>query len=258
MAFMLIDIFTFLIGQPVIARLLWIILKSKKTTDILNCSLALFHNLQYFVSVIHFFCLFLRPTEHMPIIKFLFVYVETGGPMSLTFICLERYFAVIYPTSYPLLRKYRFRELCACSVWLISLSTAFCIVSVRDAIPAEVEQGLRTLPPSLMVFMTGTMVCCSIEIARELKKSGPRRDALHPVKKKALRTVCGTTSIIVLCYSPVSILQKITSDSERLYDCLTTPISILCLSVASVVHPIFYLSTQGKLFFCLKRRKKIT
>ncbi|KAL7382279.1 hypothetical protein ABVT39_019980 [Epinephelus coioides] len=195
------DIITSLIGQPVMARLLWITFNSKKTLDILNCNLALFHNMQYLVSTLHLFALFLLPQNSRIILKFLFVYAGIGGPVCLNFICLERYVAVIYPTFYPLLKKYRFREAGAVTVWLFSVPTALASVLAPD-IPS-----FSQVPSGMMIGMTTMMVMCNLSIAKALKKSSLGKDLLHPSKRRALKTIRATSCITLLCYIPVAYLQ---------------------------------------------------
>ena len=117
------DISTVLIGLPVIAKLLWTTFRSKKT-DVLNINLACFHTLQNMLSLLQIILILINIDDHTKITRFLFVYVLIGGPMNLSFICLERYIAVIYPTFYPLLKKYKSREGCALSMWFVVLPTA--------------------------------------------------------------------------------------------------------------------------------------
>lgn len=251
-ALSLIDIIPLLVGQQVITRLLWITFRSKKI-DILNCNLALFHNLQYLISILHLIVLCSQPLAQKIILKFLFVYVQIGGPMSLSFICLERYAAVIHPMSYPLLKKYRFREICAVTVWLFSVPTALGSVLAEESLSSLKETLLDIFPICVLVVMTAMMVRCSVSIARTLKKSGPGRGELHPTKRRAFKTVCATSAITFFCYAPVTLMQRFKFEDEYTYYCIITPVCILFLSAASVVHPLFYLSAQGKFkSTCLK------
>lgn len=248
----MIDICTLLVGQPVIVRLLWIVLTSKKTIDILNFNLALFLNLEYFMLFLHLNMLFLLPTGQATMLKFLLAYAQVGGPMSLSFICMERYVAVIHPTSYPLLKKYRYREVCAAAVWLFSVPSAFANVFADKPECPILETLLRMNPLLIMTVTTAVIVRSSISVAKALKHSGPGKDVMHPVKKRAFKTVCATLIIIMLFYIPVSLMQRIGYLKESFHMCSVTSTCIFLLSAASVVHPVFYLSTQGKLFPCLK------
>ena len=249
-ALSVIDIITILTGQPVVAKLLWLTFTSK-TTDILNCNLALFHNVQYLISLLHLCVMYFLKDSQQEILEFLLVYVEIGGPMGLTFICLERYVAVVHPTSYPLLKTYRCREVCAATVWLCSLPAVFASVLSPNTPSIKSDQILQTIPFATMVAMIIIMVLCSSSIAKALKKSGPAgRDELHPVKRRALLIVRATAIITLIFYIPVTMMQRVQYGDPETYDCILTPIGIFFLSAASVVHPLFYLFTQGKLFTC--------
>jgi hypothetical protein len=117
------EILSIFIGQPVIAKMLWTAFHSKKK-DILNINLALFHNIQYLLTTLHVCIIYLNWEFKSRIVYFITVYLLIGGPMNLSFICWERYIAVVHPTFYPLLKKYRCREGCALSMWFLVLPTA--------------------------------------------------------------------------------------------------------------------------------------
>ncbi|KAF7211451.1 uncharacterized protein [Nothobranchius furzeri] len=241
----LVNAFTFTVGQPVTATLLCITFTSRKSVDILNCNLALFHNFLYLVCILHF--IFLLSWQHRAqrLLQLLLVYAQIGGPMSLCFICLERYVAVIRPTSYPLLRRYRCREVGAVTVWVSSLCAAMVTILTNNS--PSTEWLMSAVPLGVMLLMTKLMVWGSISIARALRRSGPGRDELHPLKRKAFRTVCATTALNLLCYIPVALLLEFKLLARQTFQCWLTPVCFLVLSAASVVHPMFYLSTQGGL-----------
>lgn len=255
-AHVLIDLFTFVIGQPVTVKLLWMAITSRKSTDILNCNLALFNNTLYLMCLFNFIFSISMQQRSNDIQGFLLVYTQIGGPMGLSFICLERYVAVIHPTFYPLLKKYRFREVGAMAMWLSSVSIATATVLAKDTLSCLTEMVLKSMPISVMVLMTILMMWCSGCIMRALQRSGPGQDKLHPVKKKASFVVRGTATINLLCYIPVTMLQKFKFFDECAFKLIIMPICIFLLCVASVVHPLFYLSTQRKLLLCSKERKK--
>ncbi|TNN68941.1 hypothetical protein EYF80_020802 [Liparis tanakae] len=196
----LIDVITLIMGQPVIIKLLLITFNSKKP-DILNFNLALFHNVQYLIAICHLVTLLMKG-KHGLIAQFMLVYVQIGGPMGLCFICMERYVAVIHPTFYPSLKTYRCRELCALTVWFLSVPLALMAISALGSPLSASRIVWINIPQGVMVLMVTMMVYCSARIARALTKCGPGKDEMHPVKKRALKTVLATSIITACCYLP--------------------------------------------------------
>ncbi|KAG7500910.1 ase-activated receptor 3-like [Solea senegalensis] len=243
----MVDSLTFVIGQPVVLKLMWSSLTSPKTPDILNTNLAVFHNIQYLISLMHLFTLFLMPQKHGWVFSFLFVYVQIGGPMSLSFICMQRYVAVVHPLSYPLLRKYRYSEVCAAAVWFVTLPITFIYVFTQENVNPSQENFYYAIPSTVMVLMIMLILKSSITVVKTLRKHSPG-DKTYSSKKKAFSAMQAMLSIGMFFYLPVLLMQKITAINEYMYICITTPAGVMLLSLASVVHPIFVLSTQGKLF----------
>lgn len=254
-ALSVIDIATLVVGQPVMARLLWISWTSRKTTDILSLNLGVFHNVHYWICTVHLSLLHLRTSVHTKALRFLFVYGQVGGPMNLSFICMERYVAVIYPTSYPLLKKYRFREVCAAAVWVVSVPLSLISILAADAVSSPGIDVFGTLPFLWLMSTLVMVVHSSITIARALKKSGVGNAKMHPGKNKAFKTVLATMYLVMICYTPLTILQRL-AFMDLIKEVYSVPIGVCFLCVASVAHPLYHLSSQGKLFNFLKPKKK--
>lgn len=248
----LIDIIPFLVGLPLMVRLTWVTLKSMKTIDILNFNLALINFFHYWISIVHLHILLLQKNYQFQykILILLCLYSEIGGPMSMFFICLERYIAVVHPMYFQLLKAYRFREVSAVIVWCVTLS--ICSVYIANANHMEFYIGrMFTLPPILLLAISIITVHCSINMAYLLMQPGPGRRKMHPVKKKAFKTVCTNILIVMTFYSPVTLLQRM-AFIEEIYFFKVVPVCVFLLSVASIVHPLLYLSGQGKLNICSK------
>lgn len=250
------DIITFLIGLPLITKLLWLTLTSKKDKDILNVNLAIFHHVQYLMSILHLISLFAIPQIQMQILSFLIVYGGLGGPLNLAFICMQRYVAVIHPTSYPMLKKYRCREIWALMVWMISVPIAFANLFAGGQMPSIREDMINSVSFSVTLLLAAVIIRFSVSIAMTLKKSGPGEEKLSPAKRRAFTIVCATSFITLSFYIPVALLQKFRTINEYMYECIVKPVCILLLSVASVVHPLFYLYTQGK--SSVEKEKRLT
>ena len=102
---------------------------------------------------------------------FLSVYVLIGGPMNLSFICLERYIAVIHPTFYPLLKKYRCREVCALSVWLLVVPLSLMKVLSEERDIYMVSDTVAYTVSALLVII---MVWSNVTILKALRTLGLR------------------------------------------------------------------------------------
>ncbi|CAL8396719.1 unnamed protein product [Gadus morhua 'NCC'] len=240
------DLLSVLVGTPLIAKLLWTAFHSKKT-DVLNINLAIFHCLQYLLSLVDLCLVFYNVWKHLQLVQFLSVYVVIGGPMNLSFICLEWYIAVIHPTFYPLLKKYRCREVCALSVWLLAVPPALIkVLYAEHGMYVAIDTGAYTVLGLLGI----TMVWSNVAILKALRTSGPVTDKLHPAKKRAFQTVGAISILTLLCYISVGILSYYRSTKKLDSNCVLVPTTIFLVSVASMVHPIFYLAATGNLFSC--------
>lgn len=214
--------------------------------------------MQYLMFILHLCVLNFLPKHHRQVLHFLFVYVLIGGPMSLTCICLERYVAVIHPTSYPLLKRYRYREMCSATVWWFSVSTALARVFSLNNVFRSKDEVIEMIPHVVMMVMIPTIAWCSCHTVNVLRRSGPGRDQLHPAKKRAFKTICATSSIALFFYIVVTSMQWYKTVNEENHRCIVMPICFVLLSAASVVHPVFYLHTQRKLFPFFRCEQKAT
>lgn len=250
-----VDVLTVVLGQPVMAKTLWVTCTQSKPIDILSLNLDIFYNFHQWLCTIHLLFLYLLPWLQDVVLKFIFVAAQTGGPLNLAFISLERYVAVIHPTSYRKLKQYRFREMCAASVWILSL-TIYSINSYLRNSSFNSERNLSAdIPIIWMVTMTSLVVHSSISIAKALKKPGVGNGKLHPGKKKALKTVVATLQIVLLCYGSMAILVRIGCfEVETTASFVFIPFGLGLMSAASIIHPLYHLFTQGRLFDCLMHR----
>lgn len=234
--------------------LLWICFVSIKTPDVLNANLGLFYSFQYLMSLAHAVVSFTLRAQQARFLRFVFVLAQTGGPAGLTFVCIQRFVAVVHPASYPLLKKYKYCEISAAAVWILSVPTAVGGVFVQ--FPSSKAKAMSDAPLILMVAMIGMMWQCSIKMVLMLRRRGPGKGKVHPAKKRAFRTIAATTAITITFYIPVALLQRLKSDDECNFECVLMPRCVFLLSVASLVHPLFYLYTQRKLLTCCLKENR--
>lgn len=240
----LIDILPLVVGLPLISSVAWVTLKSRKSVDILNLNLALINFLHYWISAVHLHLLLLQRSSQHRVLQLLCLYGQAGGPISLFFMCLERYVAVVHPLHFQLLKTYRFREVSAAAAWGFTLLLSSLYIGT-SASGEFLSQSMLELPPVLLLAVCVLTVHCSISMAPLLVKQGPGAAKLHPVKKKAFKKVCSNVLVVVTCYGPASLLQRLSFTPEtRVFK--VVPACVCLLSVASVVQPALYLY-QGKL-----------
>ena len=247
------NIFSIFIGQPVIVKLLWTTFHSKRK-DILNINLAVFHNIQYLLSTMHVCIVYFNRELNSNMVSFLTVYLLMGGPLTLVFICMERYIAVIHPTFYPLLKKYRCREGCSLSVWLLAVPPALMKALSEDLHVFMELWSMDAIVYTILCLVVIIMAWSNVAILKALKNSPSSTDKLHPVKKRAFETVRAIFIASFLCYIPVVILIKYKTVAKS-SSCIVAPICVFLVSVASVVHPVLYLSAKGQLFPCQTQTK---
>lgn len=246
----LIDIIPFLVGLPLMVRLTWVTLKSMKTIDILHFNLALINFFHYWIAIVHLHILLLQKNFQYRILIFLCLYSEIGGPVSVFFISLERYIAVVFPMYFQLLKAYRFREVSALIVWCFTVSLSSIYIANSNNMEFYTRRVFE-FPPILLLAISIMTMHCSIKMAHLLMQPGPGRRKAHPVKRKAFKTVCTNIVIIMTFYTPVTLLQRIPF-SEGTYLFKVLPLCVFLLSVASIVHSLLYLSGLGKLNICSK------
>lgn len=252
-----IDVLTVVIGQPVMAMAMWITCTSSKPIDILSLNLDIFYNLHHWFCTVHLLFLYLLPWLQQVLLRFMYAFALTGGPLNLAFISTERYVAVIHPTSYRKLKQYRFREMCAASVWILSLTISFISTFLKNNLVVLGQGIMDNFPIAWMVTMTTVVAHSNISIAKALKQPGVGNCKLHPAKKKALKTVVATMHMVLLCYGSLSILIKIGPPlGDTLSNLYLFPLSLGLLSAASVAHPMYHVFSQGKLLKYLRHRGK--
>ncbi|MEQ2199354.1 hypothetical protein XENOCAPTIV_018042, partial [Xenoophorus captivus] len=229
------------LGIPTNLIVLWLIHKNKgdsSTSDIFIMHLA-------FLDVL--FCL-IPPLELATIVflttsspwhVLLFVYgIKDFSPLFLSCICLDRYMAVIHPITFTNLKDRQHRAVLAFLVWLIILAyaSAKCV--------GNIVQFKRVFTVIILATF-GFMVFCNIAILWALRQSGPGRDVMHPVKKRAFKMVLIILAIIVFNYSPpVALLPFEEYFSPDVFQCYIHYIAFGLMDFSSTIQPLLYLSKE--------------
>ncbi|XP_075942781.1 proteinase-activated receptor 3 [Anarhichas minor] len=229
------------LGIPANLMVLWLIHKSKgdsSTSDIFISHLA-------FLDVV--FCLtpplelanivFLTTSSSWYVLRF-FYGIKDSSPLFLCCICLDRYMAVVHPMTFTEHKDRHHRAVLAIVVWLITLAyaAAKCVGNI-----VNFEKVFTVMILASFTFM----VYCNIAILYVLKQSGPGRDVMHPVKKRAFKMVLIILAIIVFNYfPPVLLLPFQHYYSPNVYLCYIHYIAFGLMDFSSSIQPLLYLSKE--------------
>ncbi|XP_047427888.1 G protein-coupled receptor 183-like [Mugil cephalus] len=177
-------------------------------------------------------------------IKFSYGVKDTSGPLFLSCICLDRFVAVVFPIAFGQLKDFKYR---------LSLSVlVFCLTFAYSA--AKTVGGL----PNFEKVFTGEvlaafiwMVVCNISILWVLKRSrGAGKDEMHPMKKKAFKSVLSILCIIIFNYLPPVVLFPFEDHyAPYVFRCYVQPVGFAFLNVSSTIQPLVYLSRLEKVPF---------
>ncbi|XP_061118033.1 G-protein coupled receptor 15-like [Conger conger] len=239
--YVILQFINFFLGVPANLMVLWLLHKNKgdsSTSDIFILHLAILDT---------FFCL-LPPLELATIffitisgtwyvLRFFYA-VKDCSLLFLSCICLDRYMAVLHPITFTELKDRSHRTVCVAVVWLVTLAhgTAKCV----DNIP-NIEKAF-----TVMILTSFTiMLICNVAILRALHQSGPGRDEMHPVKKRAFKVVLIILAIIVFNYfPPVALVPFQDQFSQDVFFCYIEFAAFGFMDISSSIQPVLYLSRE--------------
>ncbi|RVE65848.1 hypothetical protein OJAV_G00120590 [Oryzias javanicus] len=228
-----------LLGIPTNLMVLWLIHTSKdesSTSDIFISQLATLDVLFCLIPPLELVSLvFFNHTTSWYILRF-FYGIKDFSPLFLSCICLDRYMAVIHPVVFTKLRDHDYRSALAVLVWLIIL--AYASVKCLGNVP-----NFDKVFTAMILIVFTFMVMCNITIMWALKQSGPNRDEMHPVKKRAFKMVLIILAIILFNYLPaVALFPFQKYFSPEVFRCYIHYIAFGLMDFSSSIQPILYLS----------------
>ncbi|CAL8319937.1 unnamed protein product [Lota lota] len=244
------------LGIPANLMVLWLIHKNKgdsSTSDIFILQLALLDV---------FFCMtpplelanivFLTSSIPWYVLRF-FYGIKDTSPLFLACICLDRYMAVLHPITFTELKDRRHRAILAAVVWLVVL--AYAAAKCKGDIP-NFEKVFTVIILTTFAFM----VFCNIAILWALRQSGPGRDEMHPVKKRAFKMVLIILAIIVFNYfPPVALFPFRAYYTDKVFRCYIHYLAFGLMDFSSSIQPVLYLSKDKlvlSLALCCKKKEK--
>ncbi|KAM4719245.1 proteinase-activated receptor 3 [Anableps anableps] len=229
------------LGIPANSIVLWLIHKNKgdsSTSDIFIIHLAVLDILFCLIPPLELANLvFLTSSSTWYVLRF-FYGIKDFSPLFLSCICLDRYIAVIHPIIFTKIKDHQHRLMLAILVWLIILAyaSAKCVGNI-----VKFDKVF-----TVMILVTfAFMVFCNLAILWALQQSGPGRDVMHPVKKRAFKMVLIILAIIVFNYfPPVALFPFKEYFSPDVFQCYIHYVAFGLMDFSSTIQPMLYLSKE--------------
>ncbi|XP_077479071.1 proteinase-activated receptor 3 [Stigmatopora argus] len=227
------------LGIPANIMVLWLIRKNKgdsSTSDIFILHLAVLDVLFCLIPPLELAnIVFLTTSGTWYVLRF-FYGMKDSSPLFLSCICLDRYMAVVHPITFTELKDRQHRAGLAALVWLVTLAYAAAKCANRIINFEKVFTAMILAAFAFMVF-------CNIAILWVLRQSGPGRDEMHPVKKRAFKTVLIILAIIVFNYfPPVALFPFQHYFSPDVFRCYIHYLAFGLMDFSSSIQPMLYLS----------------
>nr|XP_015194390.1 PREDICTED: G-protein coupled receptor 4-like [Lepisosteus oculatus] len=248
------QIFNVILGLPANVTVLWLILRKtgeSSTSDIFIFNLAVmdgFFGCMVPLDIVNVFLLNNKDVWYAQ--KFAYGVKDMGGPLFLSCICLDRYVAVLHPITFTGLKDHKYRA--ACSVVVLAITLAYAIAKAIGGI----ENFEKIFTVSILTAFA-FMLFCNISILWALKRSGPGKDEMHPMKKKAFKMVLSILAIIVFNYlPPVALFPFQQYYSVDVFKCYIQPFAFSFVNISSSTQPLLYLSRVENTKLCSSTRTK--
>jgi hypothetical protein len=181
-----------------------------------------------------------------------FYSIKDTSPLFLACICLDRYMAVLHPITFTKLKDRHHRAILAAGVWLVVL--AYAAAKCKGDIP-NFEKVFTVIILATFAFM----VFCNMAILWALRQSGPGRDEMHPVKKRAFKMVLIILAIIVFNYfPPVALFPFRAYYTKDVFHCYIHYLAFGLMDFSSSIQPVLYLSKDKlvlSLSMCCQKKK---
>ncbi|XP_066561819.1 G-protein coupled receptor 4-like [Amia ocellicauda] len=240
-----VQIFNIFLGIPANVMVFWLLVRNtgeSSTSDIYIFNLSILDGLfgcLVPLSLVNLFLLHSKDAWYAQ--KFSYGIKDMGGPLFLSCICLDRYIAVIHPITFTGLKDHKYRS--TLSVIVLVITLAYAIAKAIGGI-SHFEKIFTFMILTAFTFM----VFCNISILWALKRSGPGRDEMHPMKKKAFKMVLSILAIIVFNYlPPVALFPFQVYYSADVFRCYIQPFAFSFVNISSSIQPLLYLSRVEKL-----------
>ncbi|KAI5089191.1 hydroxycarboxylic acid receptor 2-like [Silurus meridionalis] len=228
-------------GIPANIMVLWLIRHNRhdsSTSDIFIWHLAVLDTCFCLIPPLELAVqLYLTASSPWYVLRF-FYGIKDSSPLFLACICLDRYMAVCHPIIFSNLKDQSHRPVCAGVVWFVAL--VYAVLKCVGTIP-NFEKVFTVMILATFLFM----LFCNISILWVLRQSGPGKDDMHPVKKKAFKMVLIILAIIVFNYfPPVALFPFQNYFSPYVFKCYIHYIAFGFMDISSSIQPVLYLSNK--------------
>ncbi|XP_061536506.1 P2Y purinoceptor 1 [Phycodurus eques] len=121
--------------------------------------------------------------------------VKDAGVLFLVCVCVDRHMAVVHPVLFASIRNNKIRTGVSMAAWaaIIAYALTKCVLGSMSV------NGVFT---AVVLVALAVMVLCNVSVIWVLRRSVAGQEAMHPAKKKALKTVLVVLAIIVVNYLP--------------------------------------------------------
>ncbi|XP_041915841.1 proteinase-activated receptor 3 [Alosa alosa] len=229
------------LGIPANVMVLWLIHRTKgdsSTSDIFILHLAVLDTFFCLIPPLEFANLMYLTVDSTWYVLRFFYGIKDSSPLFLACICMDRYMAVRHPILFTELKDRKHRSVCVAVVWLITL--AYAAAKCVGDIP-NFEKVFTVMILAAFLFM----VFCNISILWALSQSGPGRDEMHPVKKRAFKMVLIILAIIIFNYlPPVALFPFQVYFTDDVFKCYIHYIAFGFMDISSSIQPMLYLSKE--------------
>lgn len=160
---------------------------------------------------------------------------ETGGPLLLCLLSLDSYVAVCHPLAFHHLKDGRIR---------LSLCLLVCVLTGGSCFTMKAT-NLHKWNIIVGLLFTAILIIsiCTIRTLKFLRKSGPGRKEVHPMKRRASKLVLASYVLINIHYIPLFIEDVIRRYGPEYFRPFSVLSGVSCgfLSWASFTRPLSYL-----------------
>ncbi|XP_063067372.1 proteinase-activated receptor 2-like [Engraulis encrasicolus] len=239
------------LGLPANVMVLWLILRRKgdsSTSDIFILHLAMLDILFCLMPPLELVNLMYVAAGKVWATLSFFYGVKDCSLLFLSCICMDRYMAVRHPIAFSELKDRWHRKAAATGMWALTL--AYAATRCADVVP-----NFEKIFVAMILAAFAFMVFCNVSILWALSQSGPGRDDMHPVKKRAFKMVLIILAIIVFNYlPPVALFPFKQYFDAGVFGCYIHYFVFAFMDISSSIQPLLYLSKE-KLNVCLCRAK---